>query len=78
MVRRLTMITTVFMPLTMLAGIGGMSEWSMMTGPRNWRFAYPVFMAAMAVIAAANYYLLKWFDARDKEAASRSRSPQKQ
>ena len=31
-VRRLTLINTVFMPLTLLAGIGGMSEWSMMTG----------------------------------------------
>ena len=40
-VRRLTFITTIFMPLTLLAGIGGMSEWSMMTGPENWRIAYP-------------------------------------
>ena len=40
-VRRLTLITTIFMPLTLLAGIGGMSEWSMMTGPENWRIAYP-------------------------------------
>jgi len=28
-VRRLTLITTIFMPLSLLAGIGGMSEWSM-------------------------------------------------
>jgi magnesium transporter len=64
-VRRLTMITTVFMPLTMLAGIGGMSEWSMMTGPQNWRIAYPAFMAAMAVVGVASYYLLRRLDARD-------------
>jgi magnesium transporter len=38
-VRRLTLITTIFMPLTLLAGIGGMSEWSMMTGPEHWRIA---------------------------------------
>ncbi len=77
-IRRLTMITTVFMPLTMLAGIGGMSEWSMMTGPGNWRVAYPVFMAAMAAIGTASYYLLKWLDARDKKVAARSRSPVRQ
>ena len=41
-VRRLTFITTIFMPLTLLAGIGGMSEWSMMTGPQNWRISYPL------------------------------------
>ena len=58
-VRRLTFITTIFMPLTLLAGIGGMSEWSMMTGPANWRIAYPAFLLAMAVIGVANYYLLR-------------------
>ena len=31
-VRRLTLITTIFMPLTLLAGIFGMSEWTVMTG----------------------------------------------
>jgi len=76
-VRRLTTITTVFMPLTMLAGIGGMSEWSMMTGSHNWRIAYPMFMAAMVAIGIANYYLLRWSDARDKKAALRSGSDQK-
>jgi len=52
-VRRLTLITTIFMPLTLLAGIGGMSEWSMMTGPQNWRLAYPLFLLAMVVIGAS-------------------------
>ncbi len=63
-VRRLTFITTIFMPLTLLAGIGGMSEWSMMTGPEHWRVAYPVFLLAMAVIGFANYYLLKRLEKR--------------
>ena len=63
-VRRLTFITTIFMPLTLLAGIGGMSEWSMMTGPENWKIAYPLFLVAMAVIGSANYYLLKWIEKR--------------
>ena len=53
-VRRLTFITTIFMPLTLLAGIGGMSEWSMMTGPANWRISYPLFMLGMLVIAVVN------------------------
>jgi magnesium transporter len=58
-VRRLTFITTIFMPLTLLAGIGGMSEWSMMTGPQNWRIAYPAFLLAMVVIGFANFLLLR-------------------
>jgi magnesium transporter len=63
-VRRLTLITTIFMPLTLLAGIGGMSEWSMMTGPQNWRFAYPVFLLAMVVLGILNYFFLRWIEKR--------------
>jgi magnesium transporter len=58
-VRRMSLIMTIFMPLTLLAGIGGMSEWSMMTGPANWKISYPAFMLVMVVIGIANYYLLK-------------------
>ena len=58
-VSRLTLITTVFMPLTLLASVGGMSEWSMMTGPENWRIAYPVFMVGMAAIGLVSYYLMR-------------------
>jgi magnesium transporter len=35
-----------------------MSEWSMMTGPENWKISYPLFIAAMAVIAIVNYLLI--------------------
>lgn len=61
-VRRMTFVTTIFMPLTLLAGIGGMSEWSMMTGPSNWKIAYPVFMLIMVVIGVINYFLLRWLE----------------
>ncbi len=65
-VRRLTFITTIFMPLTLLAGIGGMSEWSMMTGPANWRMAYPAFMLGMVLIGLASFYVLKWLEKRGR------------
>lgn len=65
-VRRLTFITTIFMPLTLLAGIGGMSEWSMMTGPGNWRVSYPLFLLAMAIIGIVNYYILKRLGKKDR------------
>ena len=66
-VRRLTFITTIFMPLTLLAGIGGMSEWSMMTKPENWKIAYPAFFLAMIIIGLANYFLLKRLEKKDRE-----------
>jgi magnesium transporter len=65
-VRRLTLITTVFMPLTLLASIGGMSEWSMMTGPENWKIAYPVFMFGMIIIGVLNFYILRRIEKKGK------------
>ncbi|MCY3023686.1 MAG: magnesium transporter CorA family protein [Planctomycetota bacterium] len=70
-IRRLTFITTIFMPLTLLAGIGGMSEWSMMTGPQNWPIAYPAFLAAMVVLGIGSYHLLKRLEKKDRGAHSR-------
>jgi len=64
-VRRLTLITIVFLPLSLLASIGGMSEWSMMTGPENWRITYPLFLVGMGVIGALSYFFLKWIIRRD-------------
>jgi magnesium transporter len=66
-VRRLTYITTIFMPLTLLAGIGGMSEWSMMTGPENWKISYTLFLLGMAVIGILNYYILKYIGRNTKD-----------
>jgi magnesium transporter len=66
-VRRLTFITTIFMPLTLLTGIGGMSEYSMITNPGNWRIAYPAFLLAMLVMGIGAYFFLKRLEKKDKE-----------
>jgi magnesium transporter len=63
-VRRLTLIATICMPLTLLASIGGMSEWSMMTGPSNWKITYPLFLLGMVVIGVINYFLIKRLEKR--------------
>lgn len=57
--RRLTLIATIFMPLTLIASIGGMSEWTMITGVENWRTSYPLFILGMIVIAVINFVLIK-------------------
>ena len=57
---RLSVIMTVFMPLTLLAGIGGMSEFSMMTGPQNWPIAYSLFLLAMVALGGLNLLVLRW------------------
>jgi magnesium transporter len=58
--KRLTLINCVFMPLTFFAGIGGMSEWSMMTGSGNWKIAYPAFILCMGIIGFITYKIFKW------------------
>jgi magnesium transporter len=55
--RRLTFITTLFISLTLMAGIGGISEWSMMTGPANWKIVYPAFLLGTVIISFTNYLL---------------------
>ncbi len=57
--KRLTLIATICMPLTLLAGIGGMSEWTMMTGPENWKISYPLTMLGMVILALITYIILK-------------------
>lgn len=60
-VNRLTFINSIFMPLTVIAGIGGMSERSMMTGPENRKISYPLFILLCIVIAYITYLLLQKF-----------------
>lgn len=67
-VRRLTLITTIFMPLTLLAGIFGMSEWTMITGGEsNIRHSYPIFAAIMVVIGLASFLFIRWLERNDRK-----------
>lgn len=63
-VRRLTLIATIFMPLTLIASIGGMSEWTMITGQENWKLAYPLFILGMMVIGIATFFVIKRMEKR--------------
>jgi magnesium transporter len=74
--RRLTLITTIFMPLTLIAGIGGMSEFTMMAGSENWKTAYIALFAIMAVAGAVNYFFLKRAEKKDKKKAVCSQNDQ--
>jgi magnesium transporter len=58
--KRLTLLNCIFMPLTVVAGIGGMSEWSMMTGSNNWPVAYPLFVLGLGIIGFITYKIFKW------------------
>lgn len=50
LIKNLTMINIIFLPLNLLASIGGMSEYSMMTDGMDWKVSYGLFLGAMGVI----------------------------
>ncbi len=57
--RRLTVITTIFMPLTVVAGVGGMSEYTMMTQGVPWPVSYAIFVLLLLVMGFITYWILK-------------------
>ena len=65
-VRRLTLIATVFMPLTLIASIGGMSEWTMMTSGISWKVSYSLFLLGMGVIAVINFLVIRRIEKKGK------------
>ncbi len=69
-VRRLTLITTIFMPMTLLAGIFGMSEWTLMTGGADGiRRSYPLMAAIMVLLGLGGYLFIRWLERRDRRRA---------
>jgi magnesium transporter len=58
LMKRLTVINVVFMPLNVISGVGGMSEFSMMTKNIPWPIAYGVFMVALVLIGWVTYKIL--------------------
>jgi magnesium transporter len=57
--KNLTLINIVFLPLNLIASIGGMSEWSMMTKTIDWRLSYAMFSLAMIVIGWGTWFFVK-------------------
>ena len=60
--KRLTIISVIFMPLNLLAGIGGMSEFTMMTGGVSWPIAYGGFLLGLFMIGWLTFLGLRFFE----------------
>ncbi len=59
LLKNLTLINVVFLPLNLIAGIGGMSEYTRMTeGFINWPIAYGLFLIAMIVMGILTWTFL--------------------
>lgn len=67
---RMTVFGVVFMPLNILAGIGGMSEFSMMTAGIPWPLAYGAFIIAMMLLGWITYVAVRRFENRKESTAA--------
>ena len=65
-IKRLTVLSVVFMPLNVIAGIGGMSEFSMMTQGIPWPISYAAFTVGMVFVAWITFELLRLAEKREK------------
>lgn len=64
-VSKLTKLSIVFMPINIVAGIGGMSEFSMMTAGIPWPMAYGAFTVGMAIVGWLTYLALRQGEKRE-------------
>ena len=63
--KRLTVISVVFMPINVLAGIGGMSEFSMMTQGIPWQISYGIFIIVMFALGIVTFMVLRNLENRE-------------
>ncbi|HSV55564.1 MAG TPA: magnesium transporter CorA family protein [Magnetospirillaceae bacterium] len=59
LLKNLTLINIVFLPLNLIASIGGMSEFTMMTEGSDWRFAYFLFSITLVLIGCGIWVFMK-------------------
>jgi magnesium transporter len=66
-VSRLTALGMVFLPINILAGIGGMSEYSMMADELGigWPVAYLIFVIAAVLVGWGTYQVLRFAESRE-------------
>ncbi len=67
---QLTILGVVFMPINLLAGMGGMSEFSMMTQGIPWPVSYGAFIAGAGLIGYGTYTVLRYLEARKAKKAN--------
>jgi magnesium transporter len=58
LLKNLMIINIVFLPLNLIASIGGMSEYSMMTQPLHWAISYGMFVLGMCALGWLTWLVL--------------------
>jgi magnesium transporter len=74
LLKKLTLINVIFLPLTLIASIGGMSEFSMMTQGIDWKISYSLLTLGMIVLGWATWVaLVRILDKRPTKLAQAKR-----
>jgi magnesium transporter len=69
LLKNLTLVNVVFLPLGVLAGVGGMSEFSSWTDGIDWRISYSLFLAGLTVLGIVMWVALNRFVGRPRRQA---------
>lgn len=64
-INKLTVFSVVFMPINILAGMGGMSEFSMMTQGIPWPISFGAFFLVSCLMGIGTYLILKKFEKKE-------------
>lgn len=62
---RLTVLSLIFLPLNVIAGIGGMSEFTMMTAGIPWPVSYSIFTVGLLIVAWFTLIILRLYERRN-------------
>lgn len=61
-VKRLTSVSVILLPLNVLAGIGDMSEYSMMTQTIPWPISYSIFTMGLVIVGWFTFVILRFLE----------------
>jgi magnesium transporter len=65
-IKRLTTVSVIFLPLNVLAGIGGMSEYTMMTEGIPWTISYSIFTLGLIIVGWLTFVILQLLENRER------------
>lgn len=72
LMKKLTVISIVFMPLNILASMGGMSEWTMMTKTIPWPISYLLFTLLLVVIGYITWLVIRNIGVKDSPVSTKN------
>jgi magnesium transporter len=77
LIKRLTIISIVFLPITFIASVGGMSEFSLATKGIPWWISYSAFSFIMGIIALGTYFFVRNIGYEKRSKPRQEKKPKK-